>query len=179
MRKTRPRTASLLAVGALALAASLFPAASASAHDGLASSTPADGDTLTADPGSVALTFTDELLTVGGTTDGFAIQVTDPEGLHYESGCVTISGSDASTPIALGDAGGYVVQWQVVSSDGHPTSGQYEFDYEPASPDGREGLTQAPVCGDAWAGLPDGTPTAAPTATPDPAASTPATAPAP
>nr|WP_228509078.1 copper resistance CopC family protein [Herbiconiux sp. VKM Ac-1786] len=137
---------------------------SASAHDSLASATPGDGDSITADPGSVVLGFTDELLVQpGGTTDGFAVQIVDSEGLHYESGCVTLDGSSVAAPIALGDAGGYQVLWQVVSSDGHPTSGQYGFDYEPASLEGaHDGLTNPPTCGAPWAGEPDGaTPAAA------------------
>jgi methionine-rich copper-binding protein CopC len=155
----------LLAATALAGTALLWAGfggavASASAHDSLASATPGDGDSITADPGSVVLGFTDELLVQpGGTTDGFAVQIVDSEGLHYESGCVTLDGSSVAAPVALGDAGGYQVLWQVVSSDGHPTSGQYGFDYEPASLEGaHDGLTNAPTCGAPWAGEPDGSP---------------------
>ncbi|GAA2236686.1 copper resistance protein CopC [Herbiconiux moechotypicola] len=165
---SRLLTASLSAAAAIGLA--VVPATAALAHDDLASSSPAADSSITADPGVVTLDFTETLLTVGGTPDGgspdgFAIQVVDPEGMHYESGCVTVQDAQSSTPVALGDAGGYVVLWQVVSSDGHPTSGQFEFDYEPTTLDGAaDGLTNAPVCGDAWAGDPDGTPT--PTAAP-------------
>jgi methionine-rich copper-binding protein CopC len=160
-RTHRPLT--LLAATALAGTALLWAGfggavVSASAHDSLASATPGDGDSITADPGSVVLGFSDELLVQpGGTTDGFAVQIVDSEGLHYESGCVTLDGSSVAAPIALGDAGGYQVLWQVVSSDGHPTSGQYGFDYEPTSLDGaHDGLTNPPTCGAPWAGEPDG-----------------------
>ncbi|MCS5715267.1 copper resistance protein CopC [Herbiconiux sp. CPCC 205716] len=141
--------------------------AAVSAHDVLASAAPGDGDSITADPGSVVLGFSDELLLQpGGTTDGFAVQIVDSEGLHYESGCVTLDGTSVSAPIALGGAGGYQVLWQVVSSDGHPTSGQYGFDYEPPSLEGaHDGLTNAPTCGAPWAGEPDGTPVATTPAT--------------
>jgi methionine-rich copper-binding protein CopC len=155
----------LAAAGVVALLV-IGSAGSASAHDALESSSPAAGDSLTTDPGSVTLTFSDELMTLGDDTGGFAIQVIDSEGLHYESGCVTINGSTVDTPIALGLTSGYVVAWQVVSSDGHSTSGQYEFDYEPATLDGaHDGLTNSPACGEPWAGEPDGTPTPGPTAT--------------
>ncbi|WP_440711208.1 copper resistance protein CopC [Herbiconiux sp. YIM B11900] len=158
----------LIAAGALALAG---PAASASAHDGLESSDPAADSSITTDPGAITLGYSDDLLALGSSTGGFALQVIDSEGLHYESGCVGLAGAQLSAPIALGDAGGYVVLWQVVSSDGHPTSGQYDFDYEPVSADGAaEGLTDAPVCGEAWAGAPDGT-TPAPTPVASPSAS--------
>jgi methionine-rich copper-binding protein CopC len=174
-------TLSILGAAALVLA----PAAAASAHDVLESSAPAQGESVTADPGTVSLGFSDSLMTIGGSTDGFAVQVTDPEGMHYESGCLTVEGTGVTAPVALGGAGGYVVTWQVVSSDGHPTSGQYEFDYSPASLDGAHtGLAEAPACGSAWSGEPDGvgvttpveTPVAEPTATaaPTPAATDPA-----
>ncbi|WP_291049311.1 copper resistance protein CopC [Herbiconiux sp.] len=157
---------SLIAAGALVVAG---PMLSVSAHDALDSSAPAADSSITADPGAVTLGFSEDLISLGSSTDGFAIQVVDPEGLHHESGCVSIAGAQVSAPIALGDAGGYVVLWQVVSSDGHPTSGQYQFDYEPTSLDGAaDGLTDAPVCGEAWAGAPDGaspTPAASPSAT--------------
>ncbi|WP_382304934.1 copper resistance protein CopC [Herbiconiux sp. UC225_62] len=170
MRTPRIRTrfnalaGGLAAVGVVVLL-TIGSGGAASAHDALESSSPAAGDSLTTDPGSVTLTFSDELLTLGDDTGGFAIQVVDSDGLHYESGCVTIEGSTVGTPIALGVASGYVVSWQVVSSDGHSTSGQYEFDYEPTTLDGaHDGLTNPPVCGEAWAGEPDGTPTPTPEA---------------
>lgn len=185
---SRTGAAGILTVSA-ALALALLPAAGAAAHDALESSSPAAGESITTDPGTLSLTYSDTLMAIGETTDGFAVQVTDAEGMHYESGCVAIADSSVTTPIALGDAGGYSVTWQVVSSDGHPTSGQYEFDYSPASLEGaHEGLTDPAVCGEPWAGEPDGagapageTTTAAPSApetvagsavTPTPAADT-------
>ncbi|MGD8167800.1 copper resistance CopC family protein [Herbiconiux sp. P16] len=176
MRTLRPHSrfnalaGGLAAVGVVVLLV-IGSAGSASAHDALESSSPAAGDSLTTDPGLVTLGFSDELITIGDDTSGFAIQVVDSEGLHYESGCVAVQGSSIDAPIALGDAGGYVVLWQVVSSDGHPTSGQYEFDYEPSSLDGaHDGLTNSPACGEPWAGEPDGTPTPTPAAAPAPIA---------
>jgi methionine-rich copper-binding protein CopC len=145
-----------LAVAGASAALVLVPGAAASAHDDLVSSNPAADSSITDDPGNLTLEFSDALLTLGDTDDGFAVQVTDPEGMHHESGCLALDGSQVTTDIALGDGGAYVVQWQVVSSDGHPTSGQYEFDYEPQSPDNAaDGLASAPVCGDPWAGAPD------------------------
>jgi methionine-rich copper-binding protein CopC len=172
------RTPRPVLAAAAAAALVLLPATGAAAHDDLASSAPAADSSVTDDPGVVTLDFTEALLTIGDTTDGFGLEIIDAEGLHHESGCVTVQDAQMSTPVALGGAGGYVVLWQVVSSDGHPTSGQYEFDYEPVSLDGAaDGLTDSPVCGDAWAGAPDGTstPTAAP-ATAAPESDAPATA---
>ncbi|MFB2581612.1 copper resistance protein CopC [Herbiconiux sp. P15] len=175
-RTIRPAVV-LSIVGAVGLA--LVPSVSASAHDALESSSPAAEESITADPGAISLAFSDSLLAIGGTTDGFAVQVTDGDGLHFESGCLTLDGSSVAAPVALGDAGGYVVTWQVVSSDGHPTSGQYEFDYSPASLDGaHQGLTDPPECGDPWAGAPNGT-ASTETATPTPAEESTAAADAP
>lgn len=155
----------LSATAVAAVGLTVLPAASASAHDDLVSSNPAADSSIADDPGVVTLAFSETLLAVGESTDGFAVQVVDPEGLHYESGCLALDGAQVTSPIALGDAGGYVVLWQVVSSDGHPTSGQFEFDYEPQSlANAADGLTQAPVCGGPWSGAPDGSPTPTPTA---------------
>jgi methionine-rich copper-binding protein CopC len=181
VRTLRPRirftalAGGLVAAGVVALLA-LAPAGIASAHDALESSSPAANDSITSDPGQVSLTFSDALITIGDDTSGFAVQVVDSDGLHYESGCLTVQGTTVTTPVALGLASGYVVLWQVVSSDGHPTSGQYEFDYAPPSPDGaHDGLTNAPACGQPWAGEPNGspTPTAALAPTPLATAATP------
>lgn len=125
----------------------------ASAHDSIVGTVPASGSTVTADPRTVSLTFSEPLLTLGGETSGFAVVVTDPAGLFYESGCMSVADTVASTKVALGVAGTYTVVWQVVSSDGHPTSGTYTFDYAPAA-DAivNEGMTAAPACGEPWSG---------------------------
>jgi methionine-rich copper-binding protein CopC len=149
----------------------LVGVSSASAHDALTASAPANGEVVTADPGSVSLTYSDELLTLGGDTSAFAIQVTDASGAFHENGCLTIDGLVASTGIALGDAGSYTVSWQVVSSDGHPTSGSYEFDYQPTDTgNSMPGMAAAPACGEPWSGSPRED--VAPVATPEPTMTT-------
>ncbi len=153
--------------GALVLAG----ASSASAHDALESSSPAAGEVVTVDPAVVALTYSDELLSLGGDTSAFAIQVTDASGAFHENGCVMVDGLVASSDLALGDAGTYTVTWQVVSSDGHPTSGSYAFEYQPVdSANSLPGMPAAPVCGEQWAGSP--LENSAPIATPEPTMTT-------
>jgi methionine-rich copper-binding protein CopC len=143
----------------------------ASAHDALESSTPAAGEVVTADPTVVALTYSDELLTLGGDTSAFAIQVTDSSGAFHENGCVVVDGLVASTGVALGDPGMYTATWQVVSSDGHPTSGSYTFEYQPAdTANSLTGMPAAPVCGEQWAGSPREV--SVPVATPEPTMTT-------
>jgi methionine-rich copper-binding protein CopC len=154
-------------LGASALLA-LGAAAPASAHDALESATPAADSTVTDTLSSVALTFSEDLLALGDDTNGFAIQVLDGDDRHYESGCVAVKGPTATTEVATGPAGTYEVVWQVVSSDGHPTSGSYTFEYSPSEPGKQSNHTIAPLCGDAWAGTPTDDSAPLPTLTPDP-----------
>jgi len=128
--------------------------APASAHDELRTATPAADSTLTDALSRVELGFSDDLLALGDDMNGFAIEVVDGDDRHYESGCVTVAGPNAATEVASGPAGTYEVTWQVVSGDGHPTSGSYSFAYSPSQPGEQSNHTIAPLCGDAWAGTP-------------------------
>jgi len=166
----------LAATALLGAALVLAGASSASAHDALESSAPAAGEVVTADPTVVTLTYSDDLLTLGGDTSAFAIQVTDASGAFHENGCVVVDGLVASTGVALGDPGTYTATWQVVSSDGHPTSGSYTFEYQPVDTgNSLPGMPAAPVCGDQWAGSPRED--SAPVRTPEPTMTTLAEAP--
>ena len=146
-----------VALGSLGFAGvlALGAATPASAHDALQSSDPAADATVTEPLDAVTLTYSEELLALGGETNGFAIQVIDVEDQsHHEDGCVAIDGATASEAVAL-DPGTYQVLWQVVSSDGHPISGEYRFDYAPATTTETaevQTVTTAPACGDEWAG---------------------------
>jgi methionine-rich copper-binding protein CopC len=176
-RRLLSQPSALVATLLLGASLALAGASSASAHDALESSTPAAGEVVTADPTVVALTYSDELLTLGGDRSAFAIQVTDASGGFHENGCVVVDGRVASTDVALGDAGTYTATWQVVSSDGHPTSGSYTFEYQPTdTADSLPGMPAAPVCGEQWAGSPRES-GAAPVATPEPTMTTMAEAP--
>jgi methionine-rich copper-binding protein CopC len=126
MRKT---FAVLLAVGVAVLAAA--PAAQAhdalQAHNYLIASSPSQGETLTELPESFSVTTNEDLLAIGGSTAGFAFQIVDAAGTHYETGCVTVEGPTMSTVPRLGEAGDYTALWQVVSADGHTVSGEIDF----------------------------------------------------
>ncbi|QEO15023.1 copper resistance protein CopC [Agromyces intestinalis] len=126
------RAAGFAAAGAAVCTAALLavvPAAPAAAHNSITSTSPAEGATVTAQPGEVSLTTSDELLDLGS---GNVIDVVGPDGLHYATACATIAGSDASVPVALGGAGEYTVEWRVVSADGHPIAGEFAFEWAPA-----------------------------------------------
>ncbi|MFT2691155.1 copper resistance protein CopC [Clavibacter zhangzhiyongii] len=165
-----PRTPSVLrrvalAAGAAALVVggALIPAGPASAHDRLVGSTPAADATVTAEPGTVALDFSAELLALDAQASGFAIQVVNSsDGSFHQDGCVTVDGSTATSRVALGTAGTYEVTWRAVSGDSHPIDGTYSFTYAPEGDTvGTPAVLEAPACGDAWAG-------SAPTPTPEP-----------
>jgi methionine-rich copper-binding protein CopC len=125
------RTRPILVVVGL-VAASLFIATPASAHDELVDSTPAAGETLTALPDSFSVTMNEDLLDLDEKGSGFGILVRDADGLYYGDGCVTVDGPTLSADAVLGAPGEYTLIWQVVSSDGHPTSDEFTFEWAPA-----------------------------------------------
>ncbi|CAN5306024.1 hypothetical protein BH11ACT4_BH11ACT4_10970 [soil metagenome] len=127
------RAAILAAVGALVVAAPVLGNPSpAQAHNYLVDSTPASGETLTTLPDVFEIRTNGPLLVLGGSTGGFALEVRDAAGAYYSDGCVTVEGPSMTEKAALGDAGQYTVLWQVVSTDGHTVSGQYDFTWAPA-----------------------------------------------
>lgn len=144
-RKSKVRPAIMLAMAVVAAIGLLVVATPAAAHDGVIESTPADGSTVSSELTEVSMRFSDELLDLGG--EGvFIIQVTGPDELFYNVGCVTVDSEVASTEVALGDSGDYLVTWQVISSDGHPTSDSFSFQYEkPDEAVAAAGLV-APTC---------------------------------
>lgn len=135
-----------LGIGAsfVVVAAVLAPAPSW-AHDNIVSSTPGAGTTVDTELSAVSLTFSAELLDIGDSGGAFAIQVIGPDELYYNLECVERDGPTASTAVALGESGTYRVLWQVISSDGHPTSDSFEFTYDaPETASAAEGVDVAP-----------------------------------
>lgn len=123
-RRFSPVLVALLAFVA-ALAVFVAPASPAAAHDALASSDPASGSVLDAAPEAITLTFTGELL---GDASANAVIVTDQSGAHVQAGAPRVDGMAIMQPIAP-DAGNgaFTVTWRVVSSDGHPISGEFGY----------------------------------------------------
>lgn len=121
------RIRTTVAAAAVAIIAALAVAAPASAHDELVSSTPAADSQLTAAPTEVVLTFSNNLLSLDENS-GTAMTVSDPSGEDWVAGEPVITADTVTVPLAEGmPNGAYMVTWQVVSSDGHPTSGEYSF----------------------------------------------------
>lgn len=123
----------------------LVPLAPASAHNSALSSTPAEGSTVTTQPGTFTLTTNDALMQV---PESNLMYVVDSAGRYYGDGCATVKGASISTTATLGAAGDYTVQWRVVSTDGHPVSGSWSFHWAPVAgqPVGTSAAS-APICG--------------------------------
>ena len=137
------RISSALLVTGL-VAASLFVAAPAFAHDELVDSTPSAGETLTALPEAFSITMNEDLLDLDDKGSGFGILVQDAEGRYYGDGCVAVDGPTMSADAVLGAAGEYTFIWQVVSSDGHPTSDEFTFEWAPDTDFAFESGSQQP-----------------------------------
>lgn len=122
------RTVRTALIGLIAAAsAALLTASPAAAHDNLLQSNPEPDSTVTSLE-NVELTFSGDLIDFSQSS--FA-QVQGPDGLYYESSCSTIDLNVLTTPVALGPAGTYTIVWNAVSSDGHPISESYQFQYQP------------------------------------------------
>lgn len=121
---TRTQT-SALRLGFLALivaALSVFSLAPASAHDQLISSNPADGAKIDQQPEWIELEFSGEIQQVGSEVK------VEIGGTDVSAGELTAEGKKLT--VALPDnlkPGDYTVVWRVVSSDGHPISGEFGF----------------------------------------------------
>lgn len=151
------RTLAFAAAGVFTLLAALTVAAPAFAHNYYVSSTPGVDEVLTTLPDQFTVTTNDNLLDLEGSVGGFLMKVTGPDGLYYGDGCVTVNGPSVSMPAALGPAGDYTLDWQVVSADGHTVSGTIPFQWQPS--DGGDsasaGSSTVPNCGSDTTVAPD------------------------
>ena len=109
----------------LAAALLLFSAPSpAAAHDALIGSSPDADSSVETLPAEISLSFSAALI-------GGEIVVLDESGTSVSDGEATIDGAIVTQQLASeASAGAYRVLWKVVSSDGHPTSGEFSFTVE-------------------------------------------------
>ena len=112
----------------LALAASLFVTAPASAHAALSWSSPEVSSSVSEAPTQVTLVFDDEIQVIEGT-DSNIIVVTDENDRHFETGDVTVNGGKVGVELSPLNEGTYTVAYRVVSADGHPVSSEYQFEF--------------------------------------------------
>lgn len=121
----RLRTLIATFIPATALATALTIAAPASAHDTLASATPAADTTISGDLDTVTLTFSEQPL--AGLESGLVISVTGPNGAEVTTGTLEVDGSTLTKSVDITAPGTYNLAWRSVSVDGHPISGGYQF----------------------------------------------------
>lgn len=163
-RRSRAAASALATLGAATLLA-LGTATPATAHNAIVSTTPGQDASVTAVPEAFEIVTSEDMLDIAGDATGFALQVTDADGLHYGTGCLTVDGETLSMPATLGEAGTYTMAFQFISSDSHTTSEEFTFDYAPAAdavvtPGSPEPLT----CGDPIPGAADPAPSEVPDA---------------
>lgn len=130
----RSRTLATIIAGLLMMFG-LTVGQAAHAHDQLVGSNPEEGAELDTQPEWLELTFSGEIQDVGTE-----IQVVNDSGDDISAGEVTVDGTKVSS--ALPDdltPGDYTVQWRVVSSDGHPISGEFDFTLTDAVGAGEDG----------------------------------------
>jgi methionine-rich copper-binding protein CopC len=109
----------------LGLLVSLLVGPAATAHDDVIDQIPAPGSQVEAGLVDIRLDFSNELLDIGS---GAEIVVTAPDGSLAPATCAALNGTLASAQTDLDQAGTYTVAWRVVSSDGHPIEGSYNFE---------------------------------------------------
>jgi copper resistance protein C len=121
VRSTRFPLLALAAAFFVALGLMFAPAAVA--HDQLISSSPEDGAELDQQPDWLELEFSGEIQELGSE-----IQVMENGERDVSAGEIAVEGTTLTS--ALPDdlkPGEYTVIWRVVSSDGHPISGEFTF----------------------------------------------------
>ncbi|MFM8783198.1 MAG: copper resistance protein CopC [Actinomycetota bacterium] len=111
----------------LVLLVSLFIVAPASAHTSLVSSVPESGAVLIEVPAEVRIKFNEDLLLVDDKNPN-RIEVINGVG-QVVSGMSVVEGPEIFTALDLSfePSGEYLVKYRVVSADGHPIEGEYQF----------------------------------------------------
>ncbi|MCR2809128.1 MULTISPECIES: copper resistance CopC family protein [unclassified Microbacterium] len=159
------RSLAATATALLLATAGVLVASPAHAHDELISTDPPAGAALETLPPQLTLTFSGELASDPGATE---LQVTDAAGTTLADGDPVVEGTLVTQPLTGTASGPVTVLWKVVSSDGHPISGEFAFSVTPAP-----APSPTPTSSPSATGTPSETPsqeaTATPTAAPVPA----------
>ncbi|MEN3611562.1 copper resistance protein CopC [Plantactinospora sp. ZYX-F-223] len=122
-RRWLARTGASLGLLLAALALLLGPAAPASAHAVLVSSSPAADVVLPNSPAEVVLTFSESVREVPDK-----IRILGPDGARVDRGDPTFNGAVVTIPVdASGAQGTYLVSYRVISADSHPVAGAYTY----------------------------------------------------
>lgn len=126
--RRRPPTVRRAGLSALLVALCAFFVAAPSAafaHDDLIGSTPDDGAIVETAPGEIELRFGANPLEGEGATE---VVVIDPSGAEIQRGDPILDRNGVIQELSGTDERGtYTVVWRIVSSDGHPISGELTF----------------------------------------------------
>ena len=98
----------------------------ASAHASLVKADPAVGQTLAAAPTQVSLTFDDDLTEIAGQVVN-EIQVFNSAKKRVDATNSAVTGATVTVGLSEIPSGTYSVVYRVLSADGHPVSGEYQF----------------------------------------------------
>lgn len=126
-----PRRSLITAMATLLLGAGLTLAVAtpAQAHDELVSSYPQANSTITSSPAEITLSFSGELI---AGMQSAAVEVIAPDGQNIATDAPSEDGTSITQHLAPDPpAGLFTVRWKVVSSDGHPISGEYTYTVAP------------------------------------------------
>ena len=116
----------LFATGLLVLSLAALPA---SAHTALVSADPAINSTIDILPSTIALTFAEELISIGNSN---SISAIDETGAELTSGEAEISGAVLSKKLDGSEVTGVIkVVYRAVAADGHVITGDYQFTVSP------------------------------------------------
>jgi methionine-rich copper-binding protein CopC len=119
----RRRLGHLTGFGLLTALLVLGMQSAASAHSVLLSTTPAESAQIAAAPPTITMTFNEQPR--GEFSD---IHITGPDGARRDSAHVKVLNDTITEDLGgTRPAGKYVVDWRVISADGHPVSGQFSF----------------------------------------------------
>lgn len=120
--------ASGFAALALVASATFGLTAPASAHAELEGSNPEANALIGALPEYLDLTFGENIMTIDGSEGSNQIQVVDANGARVDDETIVINNQVVSVGIkpGFGDST-YTVTYRVVSEDGHPIEGSYNF----------------------------------------------------
>jgi copper resistance protein C len=149
-----PKTRRALPVLAAVLLAVVVPAAPASAHSKLKSTSPAANATVTTALTEISLTFNEPVKQQNTT-----IAVNGPDGVSYSDGAARRVDNTVTQAVKPLPTGAISVVWKTVSTDGDPISGQFAFTNTAAPP-----ASAAPAPSPTAAAVSSATPNAQPAA---------------
>jgi copper transport protein len=118
-----------LAVAGGSLIVAAAPAGTVFGHAELRESVPAAGAQLADPPPLISLRFSERVELLDD-----AVVLLDADGARIDLGDPTADGSVVTATVPDLPEGAYVVDWQVVSADGHPVAGAFTFTVGNATP---------------------------------------------